>query len=214
MKFFSEKKDNRIALYITEEKLSADELLDLIEASAAQKVLSEAAKNEKAAFQAKQKADLPGQFPDLITEAKAKLLFKKPLSSAALGAKNIKIQLDKSFPGVKFSVKSEYYSGGSSINVSWTDGPKTADVDKIADQYQEKDFDGMDDSTHYRDQVWTEVFGGAGYVNCNRHYSDAFYNAVAVELGYPAAKFNGATGQFDGVDYETNQMIKRDAWQK
>jgi hypothetical protein len=208
LKHISEKKDNRIALYITDEKLSADEILDLIDAAAAQKVLCEAAINEKAAHKAALKAALPKQYPDLIVVGSSKL------SGAALGAKNIKIQLAAAFPGVKFSAKSSYYSGGCSIHVSWTDGPASDEVKKITDQYQEKDFDGMDDSTHYRDQVWTEVFGGAGYVLEQKHYSDALYNATAKELGYDNAVFNAKTGQFDGIDYAQNQEIKQATWKK
>ena len=214
LKFLSEKADNRIAFYITDEVLGADEILDLMAEAQAQVVLKEAATNEKAAHVAKMKADLPILHPDLLTEEKAKTLFKKPLSGAALGAKNIKLQLAKAFPGVKFGVKSSYYAGGCSIDVSWTDGPTTEAVDKIADQYQEKDFDGMDDSTHYRDQVWTDIFGGAGYVMCNRHYSDAFMDAVAVEMGFTCAKWEPKCGSYSGVTYEQSDMIKRAAWQK
>ena len=38
-------------------------------------------------------------------------------------AKIIRQELAKAFPGIKFSVKSKSYSGGSSIDVGWTDGP-------------------------------------------------------------------------------------------
>jgi len=38
-------------------------------------------------------------------------------------AKEIRKTLKLHFAGVKFSVRSKSYSGGASVNVSWTDGP-------------------------------------------------------------------------------------------
>ena len=52
--------------------------------------------------------------------------------STAETAKLIRKALAESFPGVKFSVRSHNYSGGSSINVSWTDGPTAKMVDSVA----------------------------------------------------------------------------------
>jgi hypothetical protein len=43
--------------------------------------------------------------------------------SAKLAASNIRAELKKAFPGVKFSVRSETFSGGDSIDVKWMDGP-------------------------------------------------------------------------------------------
>jgi hypothetical protein len=94
------------------------------------------------------------------------------LSGAALGAKNIRTELKRIYPDVKFSVTSEYYSMGCSIDVRWTDGPKTEDVNKIVNKYQEGHFDGMEDLYNYSDQVFTDVFGGAKYVCCQHKKTD------------------------------------------
>lgn len=88
-------------------------------------------------------------------------------------AKNLRIELRRAFPGVKFSVKTSRYSGGNSMTASWTDGPTSQQVDEIADRYQGQDFDGMTDSTSIRSNAWIDAFGHAGYVFCTRHYSDA-----------------------------------------
>ena len=45
-------------------------------------------------------------------------------------AKLIRKALKAKFPGVKFSVRSRKYAGGSSIDVVWTDGPAAKAVDK------------------------------------------------------------------------------------
>jgi hypothetical protein len=60
-------------------------------------------------------------------------------------AKLVRAALKKAFPGVKFSVRSSSYSMGASIDVSWEDGPRKADVDQIIKAYSGSDFDGMID---------------------------------------------------------------------
>lgn len=62
-------------------------------------------------------------------------------------AKLIRVQLKRHFPGVTFSVKSSRYSGGSSVHINWTDGPRSADVDAVTRQFNGHDFDGMTDSS-------------------------------------------------------------------
>ena len=70
--------------------------------------------------------------------------------SCAETAKFVRTALKKSFPGVKFSVRSSVYSGGASIDVSWVLGPTTKEVDAVAGQYESADFDGsIDMETRY-----------------------------------------------------------------
>lgn len=75
---------------------------------------------------------------------------KKPAGSAAYlscanTAKLIRAALKSAFPGVKFSVRSHTYSGGASINVSWTDGPTQKMVEAVAGPFAGAGFDGMTD---------------------------------------------------------------------
>lgn len=94
-------------------------------------------------------------------------------------AKNIRIELLRSFPGVKFSVKTQRYSGGDSLRVNWVDGPMAAQVDSIAQAYRAGSFDGMTDSYDYRgDRAFVEAFGDAKYVFSNREYSDKMLTSV------------------------------------
>lgn len=64
-------------------------------------------------------------------------------------AKILKKELRHNFPDVKFSVKSDSYSGGSSINVEYTDGVAFDKVDSIARNYAGKGFDGMIDMSYF-----------------------------------------------------------------
>ena len=60
-------------------------------------------------------------------------------------AKLIRNALKRAFPGVTFSVKSKNYAGGCSVDVRWTDGPTTAEVEAVAQMFQGRRFDGMID---------------------------------------------------------------------
>jgi hypothetical protein len=64
-------------------------------------------------------------------------------------AKLIRQALKEAFPEIKFSVTSKSYSGGSSIDVSWTEGPSGKQVDAIAKKFQGGSFDGMTDCKGY-----------------------------------------------------------------
>lgn len=105
------------------------------------------------------------------------------LSEAARAAKNLKIELTNAFPGVKFSVKSEYYSMGNSVDVKWTDGPTSDEVREISRKYSGGTFDGMtdmyeDDNSAYSKAV-ERVLGEAKYVSEHRNVSKEIYEAVA-----------------------------------
>ncbi|RJQ43365.1 MAG: hypothetical protein C4534_08185 [Gaiellales bacterium] len=60
-------------------------------------------------------------------------------------AKLLRERLKREFPGVKFSVRSETYSGGASIRVNWTDGPTLKEFDSVAGIFAGRDFDGSID---------------------------------------------------------------------
>jgi hypothetical protein len=61
----------------------------------------------------------------------------------------VKQVLSVLFPGTKFSVRSESYSGGCSIDASWTDGPTEKQVKPILDVFERAWFDGMEDLEHH-----------------------------------------------------------------
>jgi hypothetical protein len=123
--------------------------------------------------------------------------------SAALAASNIRAELKRAFPGIKFSVRSKTFSGGDSVDVSWTDGPTIAQVDKIADKYSAGSFDGMTDCYNYSSSAWTSVFGDAKYIHTARSHSvEAMKEAVrevCLEHGWELLKVE--TSSYDGRGY-------------
>lgn len=60
-------------------------------------------------------------------------------------AKLIRLALKREFPGVTFSIHSNRYSGGSSIDVRWTDGPIVSGVRAVTGNYTGGGFDGSID---------------------------------------------------------------------
>lgn len=84
-----------------------------------------------------------------------RLAYKKELkdnpkkSSAANCAQAIREELKAVFPGIKFTVKSDNFSGGNSVSIGWVDGPTTQEVAKITGKYQYGHFNGMEDIYEY-----------------------------------------------------------------
>jgi hypothetical protein len=111
---------------------------------------------------------------------------EKIYESATETAKKVRKELKKYFPGIKFSVTSEKYSMGSSIHISWTDGPIQEDVQLLADRFQSCSFDGMDDSTTCHGYEYEgKLYDGADYINCSRRISPEYreqIEAIAVKM--------------------------------
>jgi Large polyvalent protein associated domain 29 len=97
-------------------------------------------------------------------------------------AKLLRCQLRKRFPGVKFSVRSDRYSMGSHIELSWTDGPSKREVEAIARTYSGTRFESRDDST-YTVQSWLFPDGRT---------AEAGYDEPAPEPGAERVRFSGS----------------------
>lgn len=78
---------------------------------------------------------------------------------AADVAKLIRKDLKRNFPGVKFSVRTDKYSGGASIHVGWTDGPTSKAVDAVTSGYAGGRFDGMTDLAYSANSWYCPTHG-------------------------------------------------------
>lgn len=127
-------------------------------------------------------------------------------------AKNMRIELKAAFPAVKFSVRSERYSGGDSINVNWTDGPTTEQVENIIKRYRAGSFDGMTDCYNYEHSAWTDAFGDAKYVFANRSYSDkAIESAIrTVKAKYAGNLTDKGISEISVSDYRAGKLYMVD----
>lgn len=77
--------------------------------------------------------------------------------SCAETAKLVRAALKRAFPTTKFSVRSDVYSGGASIDIGWTDGPRRERVEEIAKRFEGADFDGMIDLKTSRQHYLTDA---------------------------------------------------------
>lgn len=110
-----------------------------------------------------------------------------PYLTCAETAARLRAHLKFAFPGVKFHVRSNTYSMGASIRVTWIDGPSSNQVKAIGDEYEGASFDGMTDMKSYmentRDPRTGElVHWGADYVFEERQYTADFLRRVAQQL--------------------------------
>jgi len=96
--------------------------------------------------------------------------------SGKLAAKNIRNELKRAFPAIKFSVRKEHYGN---VNVDWWDGPTTKEVNALTSKYKAGSFNGMEDIYESAISPWNTVFGGSEYIFCHRCYSfDVLQEAV------------------------------------
>lgn len=102
--------------------------------------------------------------------------------SCAETAKLVRSALKREFPGVKFSVRSDTYAGGASIDVRWTDGPTADQVGAITDQFRGADFDGMIDLKSYTEH-WLLPDGTAKVAH--RQGTHASRGTIPEQIGDP-----------------------------
>ena len=64
-------------------------------------------------------------------------------------ANAIKKLLSSKYPTMKFSVKSDNFANGNSVDIHWNLGPTTDEIEKLVGQFQYGHFDGMIDLYEY-----------------------------------------------------------------
>ena len=108
----------------------------------------------------------------------------------------IRAALKQAFAGTKFSVRTSYYSMGSHVRVSWTDGPAPRQIDAVIGRFCGKTFDGMDDSTHYHDtdHEGRRVHFSGSQPHTSREVTD-FDARVAAAKTMILATCDGITGE-------------------
>lgn len=154
-----------------------------------------------------QRAAIPAEHPDLERRDTSKK------SSHAMAAANIRRELRRAFPAVKFSVTSDSFSGGNSVDIHWTDGPTTDQVKAITGKYEEGSFDGMTDSyTYDHDNVFPEIFGGAKYVMEQRAYTLAGLRTAWQKAGHNPEEVTEGFDRAFGQEAESFRHWLMQAW--
>jgi hypothetical protein len=136
--------------------------------------------------------------------------------SCAGTAKLVRAALKAAFPAVKFSVRSETYSGGASIDVRWTDGPTVEQVEAVAKPFSGGSFDGMTDCMNYHSSTLNgeRVHYAADFVFCIRHISVAFLGRVAAQVcatydqPVPPIAESGGDAYFPTRDMQSDPIVE------
>ncbi len=91
---------------------------------------------------------------------------KKQLSRVAQCAQAVRVELKSKFPNITFRVTSKNYSMGDSVDVEWTLGPTTKEVEEITGKYQYGTFNGMIDMYENTNRI--EGLPQTKYLFCHR----------------------------------------------
>lgn len=138
---------------------------------------------------------------------------------AAHVAKNVRKDLARNFPGVKFSVRKSSYSD---IAIEWTDGPSEKEVQEVAGKHKE-----IAQRDRWNDDLWdhkatyfTAVFGGVEYIWYRRGISQERTEALKAEIeaicpaaageGFHQSKMDETPGAWE--IYHKYGLTGRDLW--
>lgn len=125
---------------------------------------------------------LTSQSNYLYPERDVPMTPRQPLYlSCAETAKRVRKTLHEAFPAVKFTVRSDTYTGGASIDVKWTDGPTVKQVQAVCHRFEGATLDAI---TGYKGPQTHIVNGqtiqyGADFIFPQRILSTAFLTCVA-----------------------------------
>lgn len=135
--------------------------------------MAEEIKNKKAAFDAeKLKISTTGELAAFLTQGEDQY-------SGKLAITNIRKELKREFPGIKFAARLPNYG---SIYISWTDGPTVGMVEAIVSKYKSGSFNSSEDIYENRPTPFNMIFGGSDYVMTSRELSDPFIDKVIDSL--------------------------------
>lgn len=132
------------------------------------------------------------------------------MTESAQCAKLIRAELKLAFPGVKFSVRSQQFAGGDSVDIGYQNGPTYDAVNAIVKKYQDGDFDGMIDLYEYRPNP--QNLPRAKYVMVQRDITNDIREAtkikIAKEYGIPDINDEQLWRKYTGA--WSNERVYRD----
>lgn len=100
----------------------------------------------------------------------------------------IRKALREAFPGTTFRVTTS--RGSSYTNVTYTDGPDKADVQRVGDRFVHERFDGMDDSHH--------MIPGRDAYHCSGVLVSRSFSDAAKAWGVEQVKAHPGRYEYDG----------------
>jgi len=183
--------------------LSAEEIEALRQKQREIRAAEEAERQAIADENAKQRDAFPAKYPHLETGKSS------TKSGWALAAANIRRELRLEFPGHKFKVTSDSFSMGCSVDIGWSDGPTSEEVEKITGKYQTGYFNSMEDLQEHHGSPFSDVFGSAKYVSPSRSGTLEGYREAWTKAGNPDAEKITQGGTY-GYEYAGSDDPGRD----
>jgi len=175
--------------------------------------------NEQAGKNSARLSGLGHRSSRVVDGVEKKVLQFSTAETAVLIRETLKDEFKADYPNVKFSVRSSSYSGGSSINISYVDGPPESEVEAFSELYAGATFNGMIDLKEYKQSAknadGTNVVYGPDFVFVRREMSPeaavAAKSELAGYLGHPITDdhvFVETPHQMDDM-YEKNGLRRR-----
>lgn len=137
-------------------------------------------------------------------------------ASAVESAKILKASLRRAFPSTAFSVKLSRGTGYGSVHISWTDGPTSSLVEKIAGRFEGQGFDGMTDCSFPKYATLPDGRrSGLRYVLYARHISRGLAmkaaQQIATYFGAPLPTFKPENGRYWALEND-NASLQGEYW--
>lgn len=126
-------------------------------------------------------------------------------SRSAQTAAAIRTELKNAFPGIKFRVTSESYTGGSSVRIQYVDGVKRERVERVVCKYEQGRFDGMTDSYDYTNS--RSDIPQVKYIFVEREISDETRAAIMSDFGFEPGTLN--EWDADARSYRSEIVFRR-----
>lgn len=124
------------------------------------------------------------------------------LYSGVLAAKNLRLILKGTFPGVRFSVRKRSFG---CVVIEWLDGPTVADLEAVADVFKGGHYCSQEDYHSHVTTPWGKVFGMVDYINANREHSPELIERT-IDTVFTALASNFAEGK---IDRPTAEQFKK-----
>lgn len=151
-----------------------------------------------------------GKLVDMQYEKLVRADAKITRLSTAETAKLVRAALKHAFPGQAFSVRSRNYAGGSSIDVEWTDGPTSKEVDAVTNGFEGAQMEGVDDYKGYKKPVVIDgqlTRMGTDWVSSRRNLSYDLLlecaEAIAEKYGCPMPEVTRSFYTYGGKKHES-----------
>lgn len=131
----------------------------------------------------------------------------------------LRAELKREFPGVKFSVTRARGTAYGWVRVSWVDGPTGSDVRAITAAYEGSGFDGMTDSSYTITHVAADSSGnpvtvhhGIRSINTDRKLSADYVNSLIPRIVAYWGGVDPATVPVAVQDTYGYSLVGADCW--